>query len=61
MTKKTLMHWGKFNIFFEISYKFFYEKIHLHVKVIFGKRTQFFFQSNPFGKIVIGFDLSHLS
>jgi hypothetical protein len=37
--KKTYDALGRIEIFFRVSYKNNYSKIHLHVKVIFGKKT----------------------
>ncbi len=33
-----VMHWGKFKYFFEQVTKKNHSKLHLHVKVIFGKK-----------------------
>jgi hypothetical protein len=54
--KKTWDALGKIEIFFRISYQNNNSKIHLHVKVIFGKKDYkglaVLFQSNPFGSLL---------
>jgi hypothetical protein len=47
--QKKMMHWGNFKYFKKTSYKNFYSKIDLHVKLFLGNGLVVLFQSNPFG------------
>jgi len=38
MNKKNVMHWEMFKYFLKMNYKKIHSKIHLHIKVFFGKK-----------------------
>jgi hypothetical protein len=57
MTKKNVMHWGTLKYVLQQVTKKFIQKIHLHVKVFFEKKTCHPFPEQSFWLLIIGFDL----